>query len=99
MADGLVANPPPDPDAAHRQDLTHQHIITIDDATTKDIDDGLSFETLPDGRQQLWVHIADPTRWVNPNDELDVEAQQRGTTVYLPTGKFGKLKLDGIFFE
>jgi len=31
------------------------------------------------------VHIADPTRWLLPEDELDLEARRRGTTVYLPT--------------
>jgi len=32
------------------------------------------------------VHIADPTRWLLPEDELDLEARRRGSTVYLPTG-------------
>ncbi len=41
---------------------------------------------MTDGRQQLWVHIADPSRWLVPEDELDLEARRRGTTVYLPTG-------------
>lgn len=70
----------------NRLDLTHLKAYTIDDESTTEIDDGLSWEILPDGRQRLWVHIADPTRWLIPEDELDLEARKRGSTVYLPTG-------------
>jgi len=73
-------------DRMDRQDLTHLHIYTIDDESTTEIDDGLSIETLPSGKQRLWIHIADPTRWMEPNDILDREARKRGTTIYLPTG-------------
>ena len=78
-------SPPLDPDS-DRLDLTHLKVYTIDDQSTSEIDDGLSWELLADGRQQLWVHIADPTRWLMPEDELDLEARRRGTTVYSPTG-------------
>ncbi len=77
--------PPPDPDS-ERLDLTHLKVYTIDDQSTSEIDDGLSWELLADGRERLWVHIADPTRWLVPEDELDLEARRRGTTMYLPTG-------------
>ncbi len=77
--------PPPDSDS-DRLDLTELKVYTIDDESTSEIDDGLSWELLPDGRQRLWVHIADPTRWLMVEDELDLEARRRGTTVYLPTG-------------
>ena len=79
-------SPPPDPDSSNRLDLTDLKVYTIDDESTSEIDDGLSWELLPDGRQRLWVHIADPTRWLVPEDELDLEARRRGTTMYLPTG-------------
>jgi exoribonuclease II len=81
----LIASPPPD---LHRDrlDLTHLKVYTIDDESTQEIDDGLSVEFLPDGRQRLWIHIADPTRWLQPDDALDLEARRRSTTVYLPTG-------------
>jgi exoribonuclease II len=77
--------PPIDSDT-NRLDLTHLKVYTIDDETTTEIDDGLSWEVLPDGRERLWAHIADPTRWLVPEDELDLEARKRGSTVYLPTG-------------
>lgn len=76
---------PPDLDT-NRLDLTHLKVYTIDDESTKEIDDGLSWEELSDGRQRLWIHIADPTRWMSPGDELDLEARRRGTTMYMPTG-------------
>ncbi len=78
--------PLPDLDQAHRLDLTHLKVYTIDDESTQEIDDGLSLEVQADGQQQLWIHIADPTRWLTPGDELDLEARRRTTTLYLPTG-------------
>jgi exoribonuclease-2 len=85
MAQQRLSSPPPDPDQ-NRLDLTHLKVYTVDDASTLEIDDGLSLETLEDGRQRIWVHIADPTRWFTPGDALDLEARRRCTTVYLPTG-------------
>lgn len=76
----------PLPDRMSRVDLTHLHVYTIDDESTMEIDDGLSFEALANGQQRVWIHIADPTRWLQPNDPLDKEARRRGTSVYLPTG-------------
>ncbi|MBF2013725.1 MAG: VacB/RNase II family 3'-5' exoribonuclease [Rivularia sp. T60_A2020_040] len=85
VAHQRLNSPPPDPDQ-NRLDLTHLKVYTIDDETTREIDDGLSWEILPDNREKLWVHIADPTRWLVPEDELDLDARKRGSTVYLPTG-------------
>ncbi|BBC22480.1 ribonuclease catalytic domain-containing protein [Pseudanabaena sp. ABRG5-3] len=69
-----------------RRDLTHLHVYTIDDISTTEIDDGLSIETLADGRKRIWIHIADPTRWLDPDSPLDRDARKRGTSIYLPTG-------------
>jgi exoribonuclease II len=80
-----LAMTPSDPEC-DRRDLTHLKVYTIDDESTAEIDDGLSVETLENGRQRIWVHIADPSRWVSLGDDLDCEAQRRSTTVYLPTG-------------
>jgi exoribonuclease II len=84
LAQDLLTAPPED--TAERLDLTHLKVYTIDDEGTTEIDDGLSVETQADGRQKIWVHIADPTRWVLPNDPLEMEARRRATTIYLPTG-------------
>jgi exoribonuclease II len=85
MAQRRLADPPLDLDP-DRLDLTHLKVYTIDDESTREIDDGLSVEFLESGRQRLWIHIADPTRWITPEDELDLEARRRCTTLYLPTG-------------
>ncbi|MEM9805206.1 MAG: ribonuclease R family protein [Cyanobacteria bacterium P01_D01_bin.56] len=85
MVQQRIDNPPPDADI-ERLDLTHLKVYTIDDESTREIDDGLSLETLSDGRMRIWVHIADPTRWLLPGDAIDLEARRRCTTVYLPTG-------------
>jgi exoribonuclease-2 len=85
MAHGRLLSPPPDADS-HRLDLTHLKTYTIDDESTSEIDDGLSLETLDTGIHRLWVHIADPTRWISLGDDIDLEARRRCTTVYLPTG-------------
>lgn len=76
-----------DTDASSRKNLCHMHVITIDDASTTEIDDGLSVEHLGDGSYRLWVHISDPTRWLGPpGTSLDLEAARRAKSVYLPTG-------------
>jgi len=85
VAHHCLNSPPPDQNA-DRLDLTHLKVYTIDDESTLEIDDGLSLEYLADGVQRLWIHIADPTRWMQPGDELDLEARRRITTLYLPTG-------------
>jgi len=85
VAQQRLDSPPPDSDI-DRLDLTYLKVYTIDDESTTEIDDGLSWELLPDGRDRIWVHIADPTRLLLPEDELDLEARKRGSTVYLPTG-------------
>jgi exoribonuclease-2 len=77
--------PPKDPDV-QRLDLTHLKVYTIDDESTEEIDDGLSIEKLEHGLTRIWIHIADPSRLVSPNDELDLEARRRSTSLYLPTG-------------
>ena len=51
-----------------------------------EIDDGLAAETLEGGGVRVWIHIADPSRWINPGSRLAAEAERRGATLYLPTG-------------
>lgn len=80
----ILSDPPDDPVARH--DFGRLAAYTIDDDSTREIDDGISLEPLDGGGVKLWVHIADPTRWVRPGDTLDIEARRRATSVYLPTG-------------
>ncbi len=85
---------PNDSDDGDRLDLTGLKVYTIDDESTRDIDDGLSVEYLPEDRIRLWIHIADPTRLVSPGDELDLEARRRSTSIYLPTGMVSMFPLE-----
>ncbi len=85
VAQFCLQNHPKDPDV-QRLDLTNLKVYTIDDESTEEIDDGLSIEKLEHGLTRIWIHIADPSRLVSPNDQLDLEARRRSTSLYLPTG-------------
>ncbi|PSN08299.1 exoribonuclease II [Siccibacter turicensis] len=67
-----------------REDLTALEFVTIDSASTEDMDDALYVETLSDDRLQLTVAIADPTAWVREGSALDNAAKVRAFTNYLP---------------
>ena len=65
-----------------RLDLRDKTIITIDGASSKDLDDAVSLEKDSQGRWVLGVHIADVSHYVRPGSPLDLEAWERGTSVY-----------------
>lgn len=44
---------------SERQDLTHLNFITIDSASTEDMDDALYIERIDDNQLRLFVAIAD----------------------------------------
>jgi ribonuclease R len=71
---------------AGRRDLRDQLVITIDDDSTKDIDDALAAEVEEDGSIRLWVHIADVAEHVPEDSPIDRAAFDIPTSVYLPQG-------------
>jgi exoribonuclease-2 len=83
LARRLAQSQPQDLYASFRQDLTRLDIMTIDGERTRDFDDALSLEEVPDG-WRLGIHIADVSAHVIPQTPLDLEAQERGTSIYLP---------------
>jgi ribonuclease R len=66
-----------------RKDLTKLPFVTIDGETARDFDDAVHAERAGKGFK-LWVAIADVSNYVRPGDALDVEARDRGNSVYFP---------------
>lgn len=74
---------PTEDEIAKRWDLRSVVVCSVDPPGCKDIDDALSCELLPNGNFRVGVHIADVTYFVAPDSPIDLEAQERCTTVYL----------------
>src|SRR5260221_377412 len=71
-------------DLKGRRDLRDVPFVTIDGETAKDFDDAV--HAVRDGKKgfRLRVAIADVSHYVHPGDPLDVDARERGTSVYFP---------------
>jgi len=67
-----------------REDLTKVTTVTIDPFDARDFDDAISLTKNEKGNWELQVHIADVSHFVPAGSALDVEAQRRATSVYLP---------------
>ena len=65
-------------------DLTAETIVTIDPPDARDFDDAISLKDNDGGVQTLGVHIADVSYFVLEGTQLDIEARDRGTSVYFP---------------
>uniref|UniRef100_A0A674C271 Protein DIS3 homolog n=1 Tax=Salmo trutta TaxID=8032 RepID=A0A674C271_SALTR len=73
-------------DMAVREDLRNLTVCSVDPPGCTDIDDALHCRDLPNGNQEVGVHIADVSHFIRPGNAMDLEAANRGTTVYL-TGR------------
>jgi ribonuclease R len=74
-------------DLENRKDLRDLPLVTIDGETAKDFDDAVYCRREQVGGKQgfrLWVAIADVSHYVRYGDALDVDARERGTSVYFP---------------
>ncbi|WP_445429032.1 exoribonuclease II [Alishewanella sp. HL-SH05] len=70
-------------DTQPRTDFTTIPFLTIDNASTQDMDDAISVRAEADG-WQLQVAVADPDAYIAAGSALDQQAQQRAFTTYLP---------------
>jgi ribonuclease R len=66
-----------------RLDLRSTPLVTIDGEDARDFDDAVYCET-KGGGFRLLVAIADVSHYVRPGSALDLEARNRGTSVYFP---------------
>jgi ribonuclease R len=73
-------------DCAGRTDLTRLPLVTIDGESAKDFDDAVYCEPASKGGEgwRLIVAIADVSHYVKHGDALDLDARERGNSVYFP---------------
>ncbi len=69
--------------ANDRKDFRGTTTFTIDPVDAKDFDDAISLKKLDDGDYEIGIHIADVSHFVIDGTDLDKEARNRGTSIYL----------------
>lgn len=82
QADGF--GEPSEVDLAGRVDLRSLPLITIDGEDARDFDDAVFASKRAGGNYRVVVAIADVSHYVTPSSPLDMEAYERGTSIYFP---------------
>jgi exoribonuclease-2 len=88
----FIPDPPPGED---RRDLCHLTAFAIDSPWSHDPDDAVSLET-ENGKQILYVHVADPAASITFDSPPEKEACGRGATLYIPEGSFRMLAEEAL---
>ena len=97
LSRSLAKNIPPLPGEEDRLDLRGLPAFAVDNSWSNDPDVAVSLEG-PDsqGRLTLWVHVADPASSITPGSPADLEARDRGASLYLPEGSYGMLAPEAL---
>lgn len=66
-----------------RKDMRRVTTFTIDPDDAKDFDDALSIQKTSNGNWEIGIHIADVSHYLKADSNLDQEAYERATSVYL----------------
>ncbi|KAJ7649999.1 hypothetical protein FB45DRAFT_858921 [Roridomyces roridus] len=76
---------PSDPLETMRHDFGDMPIYVIDDAGAHELDDGISYEAIPEEPGSYWLHahVADPASLIPPTHILAQRAAQQAETTYL----------------
>ena len=72
-----------DKEDINRLDYTNAPTFTIDPENAKDFDDAISVRVIENNFFEVGVHIADVSHYVKEGSKIDIEAGQRGNSVYL----------------
>ncbi|MEH1011678.1 RNB domain-containing ribonuclease [Micromonospora sp. CPCC 206060] len=68
-------------------DRTDVPFVTLDPATSRDLDQAMCLTRRPGGGYRVRYAIADVSSFVRPGGALEAETWRRGQTIYLPDGK------------
>ena len=68
-------------------DRTDVPFVTIDPATSRDLDQAMHLSRRPGGGYRVRYAIADVASYVRPGGPLEAETWVRGQTIYLPDGR------------
>jgi exoribonuclease R len=68
-------------------DRTDIPFVTVDPATSRDLDQAMHLSRGPDGGYRVLYAIADVAAYVRPGGPLEAETWVRGQTIYLPDGR------------
>ncbi|MDO5651215.1 MAG: ribonuclease R [Moraxella sp.] len=84
LAQASSYSEPAPKDFKGRTDLRDLPLITIDGEDARDFDDAVYAEKRAGGNYRIVVAIADVSHYVTPTSALDIDAYERGTSVYFP---------------
>ena len=76
--------------------ITVVRAVSIDDATTTEIDDAFSINHLDADHVEIGIHIAAPALYFNGESALEKLANDRLSTVYFPGDKITMLPIDAV---